>query len=108
MPHSAFISGDAAVTTFEHGFVQFAPFELEADTEIMIITEWNFTEPARTARDWSVTVWAETGELSLRHEKGWTSDHMPVIDRVKPMRSLRPADHDSDDDHKKGKFSDWL
>jgi len=84
MPHAIEIKdGSNRAFTFPSGARQLEPIELEANTEIEIVTEWNFTD-ADMAKDWSVVAWAENGALTFRHDEGIKSEELPVIDRVEP------------------------
>ena len=42
---------------------------MQADEEIEIMIELNFNRKGVT-KDWSVTVWGEKGEVSVRHSEG--------------------------------------
>lgn len=81
--HSLFVSGQATVMTFTAGFTMVGPVEIEANTELMVITEWDF-RAANTVPDWSVVAQAEQGTLSWRHDGGLVSDSLPYIERVAP------------------------
>ena len=50
---------------------------MAAGESIQIDTEWNFSDAA-TPKDWSVVVHAELGEVTLTHNDGLQSDHMPL------------------------------
>ena len=78
--HSLDWDGAVRVKAFKYGSTQSPEIEMEAGESIKIITEWNFTDP-RIARDWSVVVWGNLGEIELTHDGGEYSDSLPYIEK---------------------------
>ena len=74
MPH------DHYHRTFKYGSHQLKPFQIAAGVPVEGITEWNFADP-HNANDWSVTVWAKDGPVSIRRQDNVASQALPVIDR---------------------------
>ena len=66
--------------SFKYGSHQLKPFQINANSPVEVITEWNFADP-HNANDWSVTVWAKDGPVNVRRGDGKASTTMPVIDR---------------------------
>lgn len=54
---------------------------MQAGETIDIIAEWNWSDRSDVAKDWSIVAWGEQGELSVTHNDGLASDHMPFIER---------------------------
>ena len=82
--HSVLFTGSTYVNKINNtGAYSFEPKELEADTDYMIITEWDFRHE-NTAKDWSVTAWAKEGTLTLSHQDGKTEsdDSLPFVART--------------------------
>lgn len=78
--HYLWLEGSGAAQ-FKHGGRSISPFQMTAGESVTVNTEWNFTD-ANVAKDWSVVAWGEMGDLTLTHDGGWTSDILPVIERV--------------------------
>lgn len=78
--HSIYMEGDFTVYTFKEGARQVKPIEFEAGETRTFIVEWDWSRQDAT-NDWSVTAWAEYGEISVTHSEGLESDVMPFISR---------------------------
>lgn len=78
--HTIKLPHDKYHRTFKYGSHQLAPFQIAAGVPVEVITEWHFADP-HNANDWSVTVWAKDGPVSIRRADGSPTDELPVIDR---------------------------
>ena len=78
--HSIKVPHDYYARSFKFGSHQLKPFDIAANTPIEVVTEWNFADP-RIANDWSVTVWAKDGPVSVRRSDNATSSELPLIER---------------------------
>ena len=78
--HSIKMPHDRYARTFKYGSHQLKPFRIAARTPVEVVTEWNFADN-NNANDWSVTVWAADGPVSIRRADNASSDTLPVINR---------------------------
>ena len=54
---------------------------MQANTPVNIDVEFNWTNEEASA-DWSLTIWAENGTVSVRHSNPEiTTQHLPVLER---------------------------
>ena len=57
-----------------HGVGWLRDIEFDAGEEIEILVEYNWNRRGIT-KDWSVTAWGDTGEVTVRHSKSIRSEH---------------------------------
>ena len=67
--------------TFKDGARQMEPIQFDAHESKTFIVEWDWAREGITP-DWSVTAWAEQGQVAVSHVNGTTSDTLPFIARV--------------------------
>lgn len=76
--HSFYRPGAEYVMVFNEGAMQLDAFTLEAGQPMDVWVEFDFSKE-ELSNDWSVTIWAASGNVTVTHKKGYTSDTMPVI-----------------------------
>ena len=76
--HSIKVPHDPWARSFRYGSHQLEKFTIAAGESVQVTTEWNWTDPNHP-KDWSVTVWAKDGPVTVTNNNGRTSDVFPVI-----------------------------
>ena len=77
--HSIKAPHDPYYRVFNEEGYQLDPFVLEANTPLDIDVEFDWTNSDLSA-DWSFTIWAESGEVTVRHSSGIETQHLPVLE----------------------------
>ena len=80
--HSIYLEGDFTVYTFKEGARQMEPISFAAGESKTFIVEFDWGRQHITP-DWSVTAWAEDGEVAVTHTNTTlNSDTLPFIARI--------------------------
>ena len=72
------LQGDMYTRLFKYGDYALDPVYMREGDELSIDITLNFVSE-EMAHDWSVVAYGENGPVSVTHNKGWTSDILPVI-----------------------------
>ena len=73
------MEGDYKIEMFKEGTHQLNPIRFSKDDKKDFIIEFDWARECITP-DWSVTVWAEYGEVIVMHSDGLVSDSLPTLD----------------------------
>lgn len=95
--HSIYMQGDFTVYTFKEGARQIKPIQFDAGETKSFTVEWDWARQDVT-NDWSVTAWAEYGEITVSHHEGLQSDKLPFISRNNDDESQDGNTNMPDDD----------
>jgi len=74
--HSIYLEDDTTVYTFSSGARQVDPLDFEQGESKVFILEFDWGRKHVTP-DWSVTAWADLGDVLVEHVDGFQSDHLP-------------------------------
>ena len=69
-PHSIEAEWMSYVMNFRYGAADLDTYEIKANQETVITTEWNWAELEDISKDWSVVVWGDKGNVSIKHNDG--------------------------------------
>jgi len=95
--HSIYLEDDITVYTFSSGSRQVDPLQFQEGESKTFILEFDWARKDVTP-DWSVTAWADVGEVRVEHLGGLQTDHLPfqakrVLPENKPVApTLPPVD----------------
>ena len=81
--HSIYMVDDFTVYTFKDGARQMSVIDFEAGESKSFIVEWDWAREDVTP-DWSVTAWAELGQVSVSHNDDIETDSLPFTPRRDP------------------------
>ena len=77
--HSVKAPHDYYFRVFYEGDYQLDPFTLKPGEDVDIVVEFDFSNP-QVSNDWSVTLWAPDGPVSVRYKDNrYESDHFPLL-----------------------------
>ena len=75
-----------SATGWEAGDIWFPRMYVSAGEKVQIEVELNWNRPGIT-KDWSVTSWGESGHVTVLHDDGIPSDHLPYTPRCGGCRA---------------------
>ena len=78
--HSIYREGNNVVDMFRNGAHQMKPVAYRAGESKSYILEFDWDREGVTP-DWSVTVQAKNGSVSVKHQNGLSSDSLPYIEK---------------------------
>ena len=78
--HSIYLEGDRNIALFKEGTTQLLPIDFKPGETKKFIVEWDWARENITP-DWSLTAWAEKGDVTVKHAAGLTTDTLPFVER---------------------------
>ena len=70
-----------SATGWEAGDIWFPRMYVNAGEKVQVEVELNWNRPGNT-KDWSVTAWGESGHVTVLHDDGIPSAHLPYKPKV--------------------------